>query len=160
MTAPGTAGPTSRTVTADASQPTPDSLSPGLNRHMIRILVVVDHPLVRIGASALLRQQEHMEVVGECADLSAALTLTLERRPDVVLLGLRSPGPSVADATRQLISRLAGLRVIVMASYPARLAAEAAAQAGASAYLPDTGSPFELVQTVRNVATGETEWAR
>lgn len=125
---------------------------------MITVLVVNDHPLVRIGAAALLRQQDQLDVVGVSKDLTHAAQLVEQRQPDVVLLGLQQGASATNEATRRLLARHPNVRILILAAHPARFAADTAALAGAFGYLPQTVEPGELLNAVETVAVGGTSW--
>ena len=82
---------------------------------MISVLVLDDHPLVRIGAAALLRQQDRLDFVGVSKDPAHAAQLVEQRQPDVVLLGLQQGASVTNEATRQLLARYPAARVLVLA---------------------------------------------
>ena len=68
----------------------------------LRLLVVDDHPVVRMGLVAMLSEHEDFEVVGEAADGAEAVVLAARLRPDVVLMDLRMPVMDGAEATAEM----------------------------------------------------------
>jgi two-component system invasion response regulator UvrY len=121
---------------------------------MIRLLVVDDHELVRIGLRHMLADYPAIQIVGEAADGEAALRLNRELRPDVVLLDICLPGLSGFEVTSRLKQSNPQLGIIILsvhekAPYPERML-----EAGASGYL-SKGCPVpELVQAIQTVARG------
>jgi two-component system invasion response regulator UvrY len=121
---------------------------------MIRLLVVDDHELVRIGLRHILADYPAMQVVGEAVDGESALRLNRELRPDVVLLDVCLPGLSGFEVTTRLKQASPNLGIVILtvheqAPYPAQLL-----EAGASAYLTKGCPATELVEAIDTVARG------
>ena len=122
---------------------------------MIRLLVVDDHELVRIGLRHILADYPAIQIAGEAGDGETALRLNRELRPDVVLLDISLPGLSGFEVTTRLKQASPGLGIIILtvheeAPYPAQLL-----EAGASGYLTKGCPSTELVEAIRVVARGE-----
>ena len=121
---------------------------------MIRILVVDDHELVRIGLRHMLADYPAIQVAAEAADGESALRLNREIRPDVILLDVCLPGLSGFEVTSRLKQITPKVGIIILsvheqAPYPERLL-----EAGASAYLSKGCPATELVQAINTVARG------
>ncbi len=121
---------------------------------MIRLLVVDDHELVRIGLRHTLADYPSILVAGEAADGETALRLNRELKPDVVLLDVCLPGLSGFEVTSRLRQTKPGPGVIILTMhdqppYPQRLL-----ECGASGYLTKCCPATELVQAIRTVASG------
>ena len=121
---------------------------------MIRLLIVDDHELVRVGLRQILADYPAIEIVGEAGNGETALRLCRETQPDVVLLDICMPGLSGLETTTRLKQARASLAVIILsvhetAPYPERLM-----EAGASGYLTKGCPVTELVQAIRTVARG------
>jgi len=101
----------------------------------IRVLVADDHPVVRAGLAAVISQQPELELVGEAADGSDAVTKVRERRPDVVLMDLRMPHMDGVAAIRAIKSEFPGVRVLALTTYEGGVDIHRALEAGASGYL-------------------------
>jgi DNA-binding NarL/FixJ family response regulator len=123
---------------------------------LIRLLVVDDHPLVRIGLSALLRTASDLEVIGEAADGAEALELVASSQPDVVLMDLSMPVLDGVAATAILTRDFPDVRVIVLSSAMEREKVLEAVAAGAIGYLLKDCSPAELLAAVRSAALGHS----
>lgn len=123
---------------------------------MIRILVADDHPVVRSGIVGLLALDEGLEVVGQAQDGIEAVALAQRLRPDVVLMDLRMPGMSGADATAAIIDAVPDIRVLVLTTYESDDDILGAIEAGASGYLLKASPHDEIVAGVRAVAGGRT----
>jgi DNA-binding NarL/FixJ family response regulator len=123
---------------------------------VIRVAVVDDQALVRLGLRALLETEEDTELVGEAADGRAGLALVRAHRPDVVLMDVRMPELDGLEALR-LISAdpaLAAVRVIVLTTFELDEYVFAALAAGASGFVLKDGEPAELLRAIRVVADG------
>ena len=122
---------------------------------MITILIVDDHMVVRTGLKALLETQPDFEVVGEAADGQAALKLTNQLKPRLVLLDLEMPGEidgvGVIDA---LMAQGSTVRIIVFTAFDTDERIVAAVQAGAHGYLLKGAPRDRLFQGIRAVAEG------
>ena len=121
---------------------------------MIRLMVVDDHELVRVGMRHILKDYPSIKIVGEAADGETAIRLNHQVKPDVVLLDISLPGLSGFEVTTRLKKIDPGLGIIILtvheaAPYPGKLL-----DAGASGYLTKGCPATELVQAIRTVARG------
>lgn len=123
---------------------------------MIRILLVDDHPVVRLGFRAMLESEPDLTVVGEASDGADARALTRDLDPDVVLMDLRMPGVDGVTATTTLLADDPDRRVIVVTTFDTDHDILRAVEAGAIGYLLKDAPRDELLAAVRNAARGET----
>lgn len=123
---------------------------------MIRILLVDDHPVVRHGLRGMLESEPDLAVVGEASSGPEGVELAATVRPDIVLMDLRMPGGDGVSATGTMLSRVPGVRVVVLTTYESDQDILRAIEAGASGYLLKDTSPAELADAVRAAARGET----
>ncbi|GAA1000985.1 response regulator [Subtercola frigoramans] len=123
---------------------------------MIRVVVADDHPIVRAGVVALLESAVDVEVVGEAVNGLEAVVLALSLRPDLVVMDLRMPGLSGAEATARIVAESTGIRVLVLTTYETDDDILLAIEAGASGYLVKAAPPEEILAGVRAVAAGQT----
>ena len=123
---------------------------------MIRILLVDDHPVVRLGLRGMLDAEPDLTVVGEASSGTTALAAALAERPDVVLMDLRMPDGDGVWATGQILARVPGTRVLVLTTYESDRDILRAIEAGAGGYLLKDATPAELAEAVRATARGET----
>ena len=123
---------------------------------MIRVAVVDDQALVRMGLRALLETEEDTELVGEAADGRAGLALIRAELPDVVLMDVRMPELDGLEALRRISAdpAMAAVRVIVLTTFELDEYVFAALAAGASGFVLKDGEPAELLRAVRVVAEG------
>ena len=121
---------------------------------VIRVLVVVDHPLFRDGVVAALLTAPDVEVVGEAGDVASATAAAAELRPDVVLMDLQLPDGSGTDATRAVLATDPAVRVLVMTMSDDDEAVVAAMRAGARGYVIKGTGRDDVLHAVRTVAAG------
>lgn len=121
----------------------------------VRVLLVDDEPLVRLGFSMVLQAQDDLAVVGEAGDGAGAVALARELRPDVVVMDVRMPGVDGVEATRRIVAEGLPCRVLVLTTFDLDEYAFAALRAGASAFLLKNAEPAELLRAVRAVARGD-----
>ncbi|WP_441245891.1 response regulator [Kitasatospora sp. McL0602] len=128
----------------------------------VRVLVVDDHPAMRLGVRMMLEDQPDLRVVGEAAGDDAALRQLAEAapqdRPDVVLLDLNLGAGLFqgADLIRALVDRERPPAVLVLSAYSSEQDVFAAIDAGAMGFLGKESAAEELVSAVRAVARGES----
>ena len=121
---------------------------------MIRVLVVDDHELVRIGLRHTLKDYPSICVAGEAPDGETALVMNRELRPDVVLLDVGLPGLSGFEVTNRLRQATPPPGVIILTVHDKRPYPERLLEAGASGYLTKGCPATELVEAIRTVAAG------
>lgn len=122
----------------------------------VRVLLVDDHPVVRVGLRGMLEMAEDLHVVGEAASGGEALTLTVTLRPDVVLMDLRMPDVDGTEATARITARLPGVRVLVLTTYDTDEDILRAIEAGAVGYLLKDTPLAQLVDAIHAAARGES----
>jgi DNA-binding NarL/FixJ family response regulator len=122
----------------------------------IRVLVVDDQELVRLGFCVILDAADGITVVGEAANGEAAVSQVAAHEPDVVLMDIRMPGMDGLEATRQITSgRSAAPKVVMLTTFDLDDYVYEALGAGASGFLLKDATAAELVQAVRVVAAGD-----
>jgi len=122
---------------------------------VIRVLIVDDQPLVRTGLRAILRPEYGFEVAGECAD-GVSVTEAVDRlSPAVVLMDVRMPGMSGAEATRRLRRQPDAPPVLVLTTYDDDETLSSALRAGAAGFLLKDSPPEEIHRAVTAIAAGD-----
>lgn len=122
----------------------------------IRVLIADDHTVVRKGIRALLETEPGIEVVGEAADGEDALHRALALKPDVVLMDLVMPKMDGVQATKAIMERRPGVKILVLTSFAEDKRILSAIEAGALGYLLKDSSPQDLVRAIREVHRGES----
>lgn len=121
---------------------------------MIRVVLVDDDELIRVGFRMVLDAYDEVEVVGEAGDGAAAVELTQTVPADVVLMDVRMPGVDGVEATRQ-IRAAGGPAVLVLTTFDLDEYAHAALRAGAAGFLLKNIPPPDLVSAIRSVHAGD-----
>jgi DNA-binding NarL/FixJ family response regulator len=121
----------------------------------LRIMLVDDHYLVRVGLANIIALEKDMTVCAEAPSGEQAVALFRRDRPHVVLMDLRLPGLSGPEATRAIRAEFPEARIIILSTYSSDEDVHAAFQAGAMAYLLKSVQREELVQAIRKAAAGE-----
>lgn len=122
----------------------------------IRILIVDDHSLMRVGLATSINVEPDMAVIAEAGSGAQALEVYREHKPDVVLMDLRLPGANGDEVTVQLKREFPDARVIILSSFEGHDNIYRCVQAGARSYLAKSGSLTELLQAIRTVYKGQT----
>ena len=122
----------------------------------IRILIVDDHAIVRMGLAAILGTKADLEVVGDAEDGTAAIQKAQKLRPDVVLMDIVMPEMDGATATAKILQLLPQTKVIILTSFGEADGIAHALDAGASGALMKNVDYSELVTAIRAVIEGET----
>ncbi len=120
----------------------------------IRVVVVDDHPMVRLGLSTFLSVYDDLKLVGEADDGETALQLCKEVVPDVVLMDMVMPGMDGVAATRAIRQQFPRAQVIALTSFKEGGLVEKALQAGAIGYLLKDVSAEKLVVAIRAAYKG------
>jgi DNA-binding NarL/FixJ family response regulator len=121
----------------------------------IRVLIVDDHEVVRIGLGAVLDLTPGMKVVGRASRKDEATRLSLRLKPDVVLLDIRLPDGSGVDAARDILTSCPTTRVLFLTSFADEHTVLEAVLSGAQGYILKDIASEALVRAVKTVASGQ-----
>jgi len=121
---------------------------------MIRIVVVDDHDLVRLGITRLLQDTKDIKVIGEATCGEDALTVVRSLEPDVVLMDIKMPGIGGLEATRKLKKMMPQVSVLALTVCDGAPFASRLMEAGASGYITKGAGLEEMVLAIRQVAKG------
>lgn len=122
---------------------------------MIRIVLVDDHAMVRMGFRLLLEGVGDIEILAEAASGEEAIALVKAHRPDVMVMDLSMPGMGGLAALERLRSHDPALRVLVLSAHHDPIHVRRALSAGARGYLCKRTAPEMLVDAIRQVARGQ-----
>ena len=122
---------------------------------MIKVLLVDDHEMVRLGVSTYLSIQPDIEVVGEASDGQEGVEKALSLRPDVILMDLVMDNMDGITATKEILAQWPQAKILIVTSYIDDEKVFPAIQAGASGYLLKTSSAQDIAEAVRKTIVGE-----
>lgn len=122
----------------------------------IKVLLVDDHEMVRIGLSAVLSTEEGLEIVGEAGNGEDGIRLAREYEPDVVMMDLVMDGMDGVETTRRIVEMLPDCKVIVLTSYVDDDKLYPVIEAGAFSYLLKTSRASEIADAIRAAARGQS----
>ena len=121
---------------------------------MIRVLLVDDHAVVRMGFRLLLQSNSDMTVVAEADSGEAACQLYLEFNPDVVVMDLGMPGMGGLEALRRIRARDTSAKVLALSAHDDLMHARRTLQEGAQGFLSKRSAPETLLEAVATIAAG------
>ena len=121
---------------------------------MIRVLLVDDHAVVRMGFRLLLQAVKDLVVLGEAESGEAACQMYLDLKPDVVVMDLAMPGMGGLEALRRIRARHPQARVLTLSAHDDPMHARRALQEGALGFLSKRSAPEALIEAVGVVAAG------
>lgn len=124
--------------------------------HVIRILLVDDHALVREGTRRLLEMESDVLVVAEASSGEEAIELTCKLRPDIAVMDIAMPGMGGIEATRAIKKDCPETAVLILSAYDDEPYLLALLDAGAAGFLLKNVHSQELIQAIRAVARGES----
>jgi DNA-binding NarL/FixJ family response regulator len=122
---------------------------------MIRVLLVDDQSLLRMGFRLILEAEPDIEVVGEAADGASGISMTAALHPDVVLMDVRMPGMDGIQATASIIATGPASKVLILTTFDLDQYVFAGLKAGASGFMLKDAPPAELLTAIRTVAGGD-----
>lgn len=122
---------------------------------MIRVLLVDDQPLIRLGLGAILRSEDEIEVVGEAADGRAAVELAAALDPDVICMDVQMPHMDGIEATRALVAAGTRAAILILTTFDRDDFLFETLAAGASGFLLKSAGPEELIEAVRVLGRGD-----
>lgn len=121
----------------------------------VRVLLVDDQPLLRMGFRLILEGEDDLCIVGEASNGAEAVRHARELAPDVVLMDVRMPVLDGIEATRAIADSGSDAKIIILTTFDLDEYAFAGLRAGASAFLLKDVAPAELISAVRVVASGD-----
>jgi DNA-binding NarL/FixJ family response regulator len=122
---------------------------------MIRVLLVDDQSLLRMGFRLILEAEPDIEVCGEAGDGATGVSMASALHPDVVLMDVRMPGMDGIAATASIVAAEGAIKVLILTTYDLDQYVFAGLKAGASGFLLKDTPPAELLTAIRTVAAGD-----
>lgn len=123
---------------------------------MIKVLIVDDHEMVRLGISSYLGVQSDMEVVGEAENGQEAVEKALVLRPDAILMDVVMPEMDGIAATKEILRQWPEAKIIILTSFIDDEKVYPAIEAGAASYILKTSTAAEIAKAIRATANGES----
>src|ERR1700684_3120186 len=122
---------------------------------MIRVLLVDDQSLLRMGFRLILEAEPDIEVCGEAGDGATGVSMASAMHPDVVLMDVRMPGMDGIAATASIAATDPTIKVLILTTFDLDQYVFAGLKAGASGFLLKDAPPADLLSAVRTVAAGD-----
>lgn len=123
---------------------------------MIKVLLIDDHEMVRLGVSSYLSIQEDIEVIGEAANGLLGYHLAMELRPDIILMDLVMDTMDGIEATQKIMAEWPKAKIIIVTSFLDDEKVYPAIEAGAKSYILKTSSASEIAEAIRSTYQGES----
>ncbi|MEO1449145.1 MAG: response regulator transcription factor, partial [Bacteroidota bacterium] len=122
-----------------------------MSEHIIKVVLIDDHALVRDGIRSLLEDNQQIQVVGEAADGQQGLEVIRETQPDVAIVDIRMPGMSGIDTMKQIPGYSDKTRGMILSMHDSEEYVLNSIQAGARGYLLKDISSDEFVKAIQTV---------
>lgn len=124
-------------------------------KEKIKLMIVDDHLVVRMGIASLLSFEPDFEVVGQADSGTEALSMVQTLNPDVVIMDLMMPDMDGVAATRQILSVRPDIRILVLTSFGTSIEVHDAIEAGAAGAIVKTSTQDEICSAIRQVFNGQ-----
>ena len=121
----------------------------------IKILLIDDHSVMRMGLAALLGTQKDLQIVGDAGDGETGIRKALKLRPDVVIMDLMMPVMDGVATTRELLAKMPEAKVLILTTFGSSDGIAHALESGAKGAIMKTADLAELLDAIRAVARGE-----
>lgn len=122
---------------------------------MIRVLIADDHAVVREGFRRMIENDPQIKVIAEAENGVEALQMVRSKNIDVVVLDMSMPEMSGLDCLKQIKAEFPNLPVLVFSMHPEEQYEQRALSAGANGYITKRTKPLEVLQAIKDVATGK-----
>ncbi|MBD2480726.1 response regulator transcription factor [Planktothrix sp. FACHB-1365] len=129
-----------------------------MQSNLLRVLLVEDDELFRLGLNIRLQKEADIKIIGEATDGETAVELTNQYLPDVVLLDIGLPGIGGVEACRQIKQNHPEIPILVLTSHSQKSLIERLIKAGASGYCLKGIEPHLLILALHSVAAGASWW--
>jgi NarL family two-component system response regulator LiaR len=121
----------------------------------IRVLIVDDHAILRMGLASLLSSKSEIEVVGDASDGPSGIRKALKLKPDVVIMDLMMPGMDGIEATTELLAKAPESKILILTTFGTSNGINNALEAGAMGAVMKNCDFSELADAIRAVASGK-----
>lgn len=120
-------------------------------KHIIKIMIVDDHAIIRAGLRNLFSEKKEFDVIGEVENGRDAILLAKKLAPDIIIMDVVMPGLNGIDATRQIIRQVRNVKIIAFSMYEDEKYVKSILQAGASGYVLKEYGFNELLNAVKSI---------
>jgi two-component system NarL family response regulator len=124
----------------------------------IRVVLVDDHPAVRLGIRKMLERAGNFEVVGDAQNGEQALQIVRERRPDVVLLDIELPDIKGYEVARRITTGGQAVHILALSAHASKQYILKMFSCGAVGYITKEEAPYQVVEAIRGIVDGEVGW--
>lgn len=121
----------------------------------IKVLIVDDHAVVRLGLNTLLSDEEEITIVGEAANADQAMAQIELHKPDVVILDIQIPGKNGIEVCKDIVNQSGNIKVVMLTSHTSDEFITQAIRAGASGYVLKQVGNEELLRAIKAAYAGE-----
>jgi len=121
----------------------------------LKVLIADDHSIVRMGLTTLLEMEHDLEVAGQAANGTLAVSESIRLRPDIVVLDLMMPELDGANATAAIKAELPRTKIVLFTTFPASDMIAKALENGTDGVIFKSAADTELIKAIRKVANGE-----
>src|SRR5580693_648416 len=128
-------------------------------RTEVRILIVDDHPLVRLSLREVIKRESDLVVCGEAEDRDQALELVASTRPHLAIVDLTLKSSNGMDLIKDLRDRYPKVQILVLSMHDETLHAERAIRAGARGYITKQEATKKIMTAIRQILAGEVYWS-
>ena len=122
----------------------------------IRIMLVDDHEVVRLGLRAVIERHSNFDIVAEASSETDAVEQALEHKPDIILMDIRLSGGSGVAATEQIVTHIPDTKIIMLTSYADDEMLFSAIRAGAIGYVLKQVNSADLLRAIEATVRGES----
>lgn len=128
-------------------------------RTEVRILIVDDHPLVRLSLREVIKREADLVVCGEAEDREQALTLVASAKPHLAIIDLTLKSSNGMDLIKDLRDQFPKVQILVLSMHDETLHAERAIRAGARGYITKQEATKKIMVAIRQVLSGDIYWS-
>ncbi len=121
----------------------------------ISVCIVDDHALIRFGLQGIIEQNADIQVIGQAQNGLEAIKLSLDKKPDVMLMDLEMPGMNGLDASEAILNKNQQIKIIMLTSVENPECIQQARQIGISGYLSKNTPSQEIIKAIHTVTQGE-----
>jgi len=129
------------------------------NHSEVRILIVDDHPLVRLSLREVIKRETDLVICGEAEDREPALALVASTRPHLAIIDLTLKSSNGMDLIKDLRDRYPKVQILVLSMHDETLHAERAIRAGARGYITKQEATKKIMIAIRQVLQGDIYWS-